>query len=126
MTTLNTYSNFRRVLWASAVFNLGGALAFGFPATVGQLMGLPAEVSTLYRALMALFVLLFGGSYAWLALQAQIVRPMVAFAAIGKASVFVLITLFWLCGEMPLRGVLAASGDLAFAALFFHWLRSTR
>jgi hypothetical protein len=59
-------------------------------------------------------------------LQAQIVRPMVAFAAIGKASVFVLITLFWLCGEMPLRGVLAASGDLAFAALFFHWLRSTR
>ncbi|MES2490541.1 MAG: hypothetical protein V4607_12185 [Pseudomonadota bacterium] len=118
-------SHFRRVLWASAVFNLGGAIAFGFPATVGQLMGLPAEVPALYRALMALFVLMFGGSYAWLALQPQIVRPMVGFAAIGKASVFVVITAFWLLGSLPLLSVVAASGDLAFAALFFHWLRST-
>jgi uncharacterized membrane protein len=116
----------RRILWASAAFNVCGALAFAFPGTLGQLMGLPAPVPALYCVLMALFVLLFGGSYAWLALQPQIVRPMVAFAAIGKSSVFLVILVFWLLGEAPFRGVLAASGDLAFALLFLRWLRSSR
>ena len=49
----------RGVLGVSAVFNVGGALLFAFPATfLGQLAGLPAPVPRLYCAVVAFFVLL--------------------------------------------------------------------
>ena len=112
----------RRVLWTTAVFNLGGALLFAFPSSLGQLAGLPVPVPPIYGALLAFFVILFGGTYAWLALQATIDRPLIAFAAVGKAGFFVLMFVFWLCGAAPGRGVVAAIGDLAFAALFVRWL----
>lgn len=116
---------FRRVLWTSAAFNLGGALLFAFPASLGQVVGLPAEVPGIYRAFVALFVVLFGGSYAWLAAQPTIDRAFVAFAAIGKASAFALILLFWIAGEGSLRGVAAGAGDLVFAGIFAWWLGQT-
>ena len=117
----------RRALWATAVFNLGGALLFAFPASVvGHLAGLPVPVPAPYAILLAFFVLLFGGAYAWLALQRNIDRPLVAFAAIGKAGAFAIFFTFWLVGDLPARSVLAASGDLIFAGLFLYWLLGTR
>jgi hypothetical protein len=113
----------RRVLWATAVFNLGGALLFAFPGSrPGQLVGLPAPVPAAYSVLLAFFVLLFGGAYAWLALQPTIDRPLVGFAAIGKTGAFCIALALWLIGEAPARSVLAVSGDLVFAGLFFWWL----
>lgn len=113
----------RYVLWASAVFNLGGALLFAFPSSsLGQLAGLPAPVPAVYRALLAQFVILFGGAYAWLAWQKTINRPLLAFGAIGKTAAFILVFAFWLCGEVPARSLLAIAGDLIFAGLFFAWL----
>jgi len=117
----------RRILWISAVFNLGGSVLFAFPASaLGQFAGLPAEVPVLYRAFVTVFVLLFGGMYAWLAMQAVIHRPMVAFAAIGKSSAFVLMCALWLAGEATLRSVQVITGDLLLAAAYLHWLRRTR
>ncbi len=109
----------RRALGTAAVFNAAGAMLFAFPAGVfGDLAGLPAVVPAVYRGLTALFVLLFGGAYAWLAVQPTINRPFVAFGAIGKASAFFLVLILWIAGEVPVRGVAMISGDLAFAALF--------
>ncbi|MBM4267219.1 MAG: hypothetical protein FJ144_11535 [Deltaproteobacteria bacterium] len=109
----------RRALGLSVVFNVMGALLFAFPDSLpGRLAGLPPDVPGLYRGLVALFVLLFAGSYLWLARSANLDRAFVTFAAIGKTSAFLLILAFWLFGEAPLRGVLAMSGDLAFAAVF--------
>jgi hypothetical protein len=114
---------FRRVLWTSAVFNLGGGLLFAFPSSQpSQLAGLPTPVPAVYSTLLALFVILFGGAYAWLALQPTIDRPLVAFAAIGKTGAFCIALVLWLVGEAPLRSVFAVSGDLVFAGLFFWWL----
>jgi len=48
----------------------------------------------IYCALLALFVVLFAGAYAWLALQPNINRPLVAFAAIGKAGAFAVVFVF--------------------------------
>ena len=124
---MNDNAIFRRVLWTSAAFNVGGACLFGFPASLGRLVGLPADVPGIYRAFVALFVLLFGGSYAWLAAQPTIDRAFVGFAAIGKSSAFALIAIFWLAGEIPGLGVIAGAGDLGFAAIFAGWLlRSAR
>ncbi len=113
----------RRGLWVSFVLNVGAAVLFAFPSSpLGQVAGLPAAVPLLYRALVAFFVLLFAGAYAWLARQPQIDRPLVALAAIGKAGFFALIVIFWLLGAAPGRAVLAAIGDLLLAGIFVGWL----
>ena len=119
-----TNPQFRRILWLSAFANLSGALLFALPASsLGQLAGLPAAVPLLYRAFVALFVLIFGGLYAWLAVQPVIHRPMVALAAIGKGSAFALVLLLWLAGAASVMSVALLSADLALAALYLAWLR---
>jgi hypothetical protein len=113
----------RVVLWASALFNLAGAMLFAFPeSTLSQLAGLPVPVPTFYALLLAEFILLFGCSYAWLALQSSINRPLLAFGAIGKTCAFLLAVVLFVAGQVPARGVLAITGDLIFAGLFFGWL----
>jgi hypothetical protein len=112
----------RRALWASAFFNLGGALLFLFPTSLGRLAGFPAPVPAVYTVFLAFFVALFGGAYAWLARQPQIDRPLVALSAFGKAGAFVVVLACWLVGEVPGRSVLVTTGDLAFAAIFAWWL----
>lgn len=117
----------RRVLWVSVIFNLGGAFLFAFPASpIGQFAGLPVSVPLIYRMLLAFFVVLFGGAYAWLARQQNIDQPLVALAAIGKAGVFAIIFIFWLMGEAAGRAVLIATGDLIFAGLYTWWLLGVR
>ncbi len=103
--------------------NLVAGVVFAFPSSpLGQLVGLPLVVAPLYRATVALFVLTFGGAYAWLARQPQIDRPMVALAAIGKLGFFTVTFLLWLFAAVPAQVTLLASGDLLFAALFLRWL----
>jgi hypothetical protein len=114
---------FRRILWAAAAFNVLGACLLGFPAsTPGQLTGLPAEVPLAYRAIASAFVLLFAGTYAWLALQPQPDRPMVVLGAVGKGTIFVIAMALWLAAEASLNSLVAAGGDLLFAAAFLWWL----
>jgi len=97
-------------------------LLFAFPNSLGKLAGLPGPVPPVYGVLLALFVALFAGAYAWLARQPRIDRPLVALTAIGKASFFVVMCLSWFLGAAPGMGVLAASGDLIFAMIFTWWL----
>jgi hypothetical protein len=123
---MNRDAFMRRALWATAVFNVGGALLFAFPESLGRVAGLPSPVPGVYAALLASFVLLFAGMYAWLARQPRIDRPMVGLAAIGKTSVFVLVGVFWMTGELPGLTVIAAAGDLGFAGIFVWWLRRAR
>jgi hypothetical protein len=114
----------RKVLWATVVYNVAGASAFALPASIGQLAGLPLPVAPIYSVLLAVFVLLFGAAYAWLALQPAIDRPLVGFAAFGKASVFVAAIGLWATGNGPGLFVPGAVGDLIFAAIFAWWLRA--
>jgi hypothetical protein len=122
----SAHGAFRKVLWVAALYNLGGASLFAFPASLGQLAGLPVPVAPVYSVLLALFVLLFGAAYAWLAMQPTIDRPMVGFAAIGKASVFVAAVILWAAGEGSASLIPGATGDLIFAAIFAWWLRAAR
>ncbi|HKY92954.1 MAG TPA: hypothetical protein VJM11_18020 [Nevskiaceae bacterium] len=111
----------RRALYAAGFFNVLGAGLFAFPALgLGPLAGLPAEVPVVYRAFTALFVLLFGGAYVYLASQPKIQKPFVAFGAIGKTTAFVAAVVLWLGQDLSAFGVLLLGGDFAFAA-FFAW-----
>lgn len=111
----------RPVLRVAALFNVVGAYLFAFPAsTPGHLAGLPANAPVVYRAMTALFILLFAGAYAWLASQPTINRPFVGFAAIGKAAAFMTVFALWAGGAVPATSVLAITGDLVLA-LIFAW-----
>jgi hypothetical protein len=117
---------FRRLLWVAALFNVFGAGLLGFPASpLGQWAGLPAEVPIAYRVIVAVFVLLFAGCYAWLATQAAPNRPMVALGALGKACVVIAAAVLVLAAEAPVDSLVAASGDLVFVALFLWWLKAS-
>jgi hypothetical protein len=120
-----TNALFRRLLWAAALFNVLGALMLGFPGSpLGQLAGLPAEVPLLYRILVAAFVLLFAGCYAWLAAQPEPHRPMVALGAIGKSAVVLIVIALWLAAEASSSSLAMVGGELVFAAVFLWWLSS--
>ena len=124
---MNRQMVLRRALMVSAGFNLLAAFLFAFPASfAGQLAGLPAEVPLVYRAMTALFVLLFGAAYAWLAGQDVVDRAFVIFGAIGKISAFVLVVLLWRLGAAGGIGALIASGDVVFAAVFLWCVGGTR
>jgi hypothetical protein len=115
----------RRVLWISAILNLGGAFLFAFPSSPpGQAAGLPTAVPPMYRAMLAFFVLLFGGAYAWLARRPKIDRSLVALSAIGKAGAFGIVFALWLLGQSPGLGVIAVTADLILAGAFAWWLVS--
>ena len=122
---MNRDSFIRKVLWATVFYNVLAASAFAFPASLGQLAGLPLPVAPIYTVLLTFFVLLFGAAYAWLALQPQIDRPMLAMAAAGKAGVFFVAVALWMVGQGPGLFIPGAVGDLVFAALIVWWLRTT-
>lgn len=122
-----TTALFRRLLWAAALFNVLAAAMLGFPGSpLGQAAGLPAEVPLAYRAIVAVFVLLFAGCYAWLAAQPAPNRPLVALGAIGKAAMVLVVIALWLASEASSASLAVVSGDLVLAALFLWWLIGSR
>jgi uncharacterized membrane protein YozB (DUF420 family) len=120
---VNRDSLIRKVLWTTVFCNVLAASAFAFPASLGQLAGLPVPVAPIYSMLLTFFVLLFAAAYAWLARQPQIDRPMLAMSAAGKAGVFFIAVALWMVGEGPGLLIPGAVGDFVFAALFVWWLR---
>lgn len=116
----------KAALLASAVFNMGGMVLFSLPGSLpGQLSGLPVEVPAIYRYLTALFMLLFGAAYAWLAFRPRVDLPMVIFGTVGKLAAFSLMVVLWITAQIETRTLLLVSGDLVFALLFVLGLRAS-
>lgn len=115
----------RKVLWLGVAFNALVALMLLFPSTLGAFAALPPVGSVFYLWMLTFFVVLFSGTYAWLALQPIISRDIVALAAIGKTGVFLVALACLLGGDIQLRTFSITTGDLGFALYSFRWLRST-
>jgi len=115
----------RRALMTTAFFNFGAAALIAFPDSLGQLVRLPTPAPVVYTTLLALFIALFGGVYAWLARQPVIDRPLVAFTAIGKAGAFAVIFGSFLAGVASWQIAVLVIGDLVFATIFLWWLLGT-
>ena len=115
----------RTVLWIGVPFNLLVALMLVFPDTLGGLAALPPVGTEFYRWMLVYFVVLFGATYAWLALQPTISPPLVGLAALGKLGVFVVALACLLRGEIQGRTFAVALVDLAFAVYFLAWMRAS-
>ena len=112
-------------LWLAFLFNFVAAVTLARPASwLGQQLDLPAVVSPIYSLVAAYFVALFGVTYAWLARQSVIDRPLLGLSSIGKFGAFVIAVGLWLAHEVSSLVVVVTMGDLAFAAWWFVWLRS--
>ncbi|HUS24873.1 MAG TPA: hypothetical protein VM369_07980 [Candidatus Binatia bacterium] len=118
-----TLSTLRVSLWIAVAVNLTGTYLFLVPGSAaGQLAGLPWDVPLLYRAMVAMFIFLLAGMYAWLARQERVVKPMVAAGAIGKASAFIVVFALWQAGEASGRAAFTMIADLLLAAAWLAWL----
>ena len=112
----------RTALWLAASFNLGAGFLFAFASSLGQWVDLPAPVPRAYGVFIAMFVWLFAGAYAWMASHSSVNAPMLTLAALGKGAAVVLAIVFYALGDVGPRALVAASGDLLFAAIFARWL----
>jgi len=122
-----TDTTIRWSLWLACPFNLAAAAVLAIPSsTAGQLLGLPDHVSPLYSSLVSLFVGLFGFTYAWLAMQPGIDRPLLTIGAIGKFVACGVVMSLWAQAAVPDVLALVGLGDLGFAALWFSWLFLSR
>jgi hypothetical protein len=117
----------RTALGVSVPFNFGAAYLFALPdSALAKVLGIPSHAPPLYCALVALFLVLFAGAYAWLCLAREIARPLVAFAAIGKSFASFTFVFLWFLDLGPARGAAASIGDALLAGIFLWWLLTTR
>jgi hypothetical protein len=113
----------RSALWATVALNVLGVVVFAPPALGYPSPFLPIAVPPYFAAQIGFTIALFGGVYAWLALQPQFNRALVIVGGLGKLGFFSLTVAYWLAGAVPLGMALNATPDLLFAAIFLWWAR---
>ena len=69
-------------------------------------------------------IALFGGVYAWLAMQPKINRALIVVGGLGKLGFFATTLAYAIVGDVPAGMALNATPDLAFAAIFLWWART--
>jgi hypothetical protein len=110
----------RVALWSAVAVNAVGAVVF-LPAALGDDSILPIRPPRFYAAQIGLTIVLFGGVYAWLALQPRINRGLVVVGALGKLGFFALFVLYSAAGDVPISAVAQATPDLVLGATFLLW-----
>ena len=109
----------------SAPFNWGAALIILLPQSLpGQWLGLPAA-PTLYAALLAFLVAVFGGADLWAGWRSQpISRVVLCMGSFGKIGVFVITAGLAAVGSASLSLLAVAVVDLVLGVLWVWWLVS--
>lgn len=116
----------RSALWATVALNTLGVYVF-LPLALGLASPLfPLEIPRFYAAQIGLTIALFGGVYAWLAMQTNINRPLVMVGGLGKLGFFTLTLAYAIVGDVPMRMAVHALPDLIFATIFLWWARTER
>ncbi len=111
----------RSALWATVALNALGVYVF-LPLALGKTSPLlPLDVPRFFAAQIGLTIALFGGVYAWLALQPQINRALVVVGGLGKLGFFALTLTYSLVGDVPTSMAVNAAPDLIFATIFLWW-----
>jgi hypothetical protein len=113
----------RTALWATVALNALGVyvfapLALGYPSPL-----MPLEVPPYFAAQIGFTIALFGGVYAWLAMQREFNRGLVIVGGLGKLGFFMLTLAYALAGDLPMSSAAQAAPDLVFASIFLWWAR---
>jgi len=111
----------RRALWATVALNALGVAVFASPALGYPSPLLPVEVPRYFAAQLGFIIALFGGVYAWLAMQPRINRALVVVGGVGKLGFFTITLIYAIVGDVPGAMALNATPDLVLAAIFLWW-----
>ena len=113
----------RTALWGAVALNALGVVVFALPALGYPSPLLPIAVPPFFAAQIGFTIALFGGVYAWLALQPQFNRALVVVGGLGKLGFFALTVACSVAGVVPVEMALNAMPDLLFAGIFLWWAR---
>ncbi len=117
----------RITLVVAAIMTGVGAYIFAVPeSALAQQYSLPGAVPCLYTAFIGYILLVFSATYAWMATQPTIVRPLLYLGAFGKGGVFVIALLLFAQGTIAGSTASLLVGDGVLALLWFGWLFRTR
>lgn len=116
----------RSALWATVALNTLGVVVFTPPALGYHSPFLPVEVPRYFAAQVGFTIALFGGVYAWLAMQPKINRALVVVGGLGKLGFFAITLIYAIVGDVPAGMALNATPDLLLAAVFLWWARTAR
>lgn len=114
----------RTALWTTVVLNILGVYVFALPALGYPSPLLPIAVPPYFAAQIGYTIALFGGVYAWLAMQPRFNRALVIVGGLGKLGFFALTVAYALAGEVPVMMAVNATPDLVFAGIFLWWARA--
>ncbi|MCD9187718.1 MAG: hypothetical protein LUM44_14960 [Pyrinomonadaceae bacterium] len=118
---------FKASLIVSFFLNTAGAAAFlPWFVELRKAGGLPEAGNAFYGWVVALFIFLFGIGYLWQALSATRERLFITIAALGKISFALLIMIFVLLGELPLKAIGSGIPDLVIGVIFAVWVSKTK
>lgn len=114
----------RTALWATVALNILGVYVFALPALGLPSPLLPVAVLPYFAAQIGYTIALFGGVYAWLAMQPRFNRALVIVGGLGKLGFFALTVAYALAGTVPVGMAVNATPDLVFAGIFLWWARA--
>jgi hypothetical protein len=117
-------TGWRRVFLAAGVINIiVGLLLVLRPVTLASMTGLPVPADTfLYARLAGLLIATMGLGYLMASNDLDRHRGIVTIGALGKASAWLLVLVYWLNGTVGFWTFAVFAIDLVFAVLFVRFL----
>jgi len=116
----------RTALWSSVGLNALGVAVFA-PVALGFGSALlPIKAPPFFAAQIGLTIALFGGVYAWLAMQPTISRELLVVGGIGKLGFFGITAAYALAGVVPVKMAVQATPDLLLGTIFLWWALGSR
>jgi len=113
-----------RIFAVAGIFNLlVGIGGFVAPEVTCGLLGVPLPTNRVFMQLAMWLIIVVGVGYCLTALHPERNRDLMRIGALGKLLVLPIVVLAWRRGDASGAGVVASSGDLVLALLFFDVLR---
>lgn len=117
----------RLTLIIAALMTALGSWIFLAPDSgLAQQYDLPADVPVLYRALVSFMLAVFAGLYAWMAAQAQLIRPLLWLGVFGKGGAFLMVLTLFATNHVSAGVVSLMIGDGVLSTIWLVWLLRTR
>ncbi len=117
----------RMSLAATAIFNLGAAILLLLDnSAISLTLGITPATSVIHKALAVMLAAALGIAYGWLFTRPKIDAALLGFGACVKATAFSTFFILAALGEVALSFALFTIPDIAFALLWFLWLKQSK
>jgi len=122
-----TEKTVRMSLAATTIFNLGAAILLLLDnSAISLSLGITPATSVIHKALAVMLAAALGIAYGWLFMRPKIDAALLGFGACVKATAFSTFFVLAALGEVAFSFALFTIPDIAFALLWFLWLKQSK